>query len=161
MKEGFCKDDQIGQFILSTNSSESRNPIVSQTVHVKDPGEPLRYEIKRTGYYCVGTYGYTASEYKAVVEFRNAYGELPAAQIAKLPFYGGLTIVYAVIGMYVPQKPMREDIAKIKSVSGAFYMYKTAMTYVSLGSRKLGSLLIDRSSSCPELYHGNYNLPCC
>ena len=33
--------------------------------------------------------------------FRNAYGELPAAQIAKLPFYGGLTIVYAVIGVYV------------------------------------------------------------
>lgn len=36
-----------------------------------------------------------------MVEFRNAYGELPAAQIAKLPFYGALTIVYAVIGMYV------------------------------------------------------------
>ena len=68
-------------------------------MHLKDPGEPLRYEVKKTGYYCVGTYGYTASDYKAVVEFRNAYGELPAAQIAKLPFYGGLTIVYAVVGM--------------------------------------------------------------
>ncbi len=99
MQAGFCKDDQIGQFILSANSSESRNPIVSLAVHLKDPGEPFRYEIKRTGYYCVGTYGFTASEYKVVVEFRNAYGELPAAQIAKLPFYGGLTIVYAVIGM--------------------------------------------------------------
>lgn len=32
--------------------------------------------------------------------FQNAYGELPAAQIAKLPFYGGITIVYAVIGMF-------------------------------------------------------------
>lgn len=37
-----------------------------------------------------------------MVTFRNSYGELPAAQIAKLPFYGGLTIVYAVIGWYVP-----------------------------------------------------------
>ena len=35
--------------------------------------------------------------YQAAVVFRNAYGELPAAQIAKLPFYGGLTIAYAVI----------------------------------------------------------------
>lgn len=40
-------------------------------------------------------------QYKAVVEFRNAYGELPGGQIAKLPFYGGLAIVYAVIGAYV------------------------------------------------------------
>lgn len=37
-------------------------------------------------------------QYDAVVTFQNSYGELPAAQIAKLPFYGGLTIVYAVIG---------------------------------------------------------------
>jgi len=46
----------------------------------------------------VMTYGFSADEYRAIVTFRNAYGELPAAQIAKLPFYGGLTIVYAVIG---------------------------------------------------------------
>ena len=57
--------------------------------------------VKKTGYYCVWTWGYSAAEYKGVVEFRNAYGELPAAQIAKLPFYGGLSIVYAVIGAYV------------------------------------------------------------
>lgn len=34
------------------------------------------------------------------MEFRNSYGELPAAQIAKLPFYGGLTITYAVLGVF-------------------------------------------------------------
>lgn len=34
------------------------------------------------------------------MEWRNAFGELPAAQIAKLPFYGGLTIVYAVLGIF-------------------------------------------------------------
>lgn len=61
----------------------------------------MNYPVKKTGFYCVSTYGYSGQDYTAVVEFRNAYGELPAAQIAKLPFYGGLTIVYAVIGMYV------------------------------------------------------------
>jgi hypothetical protein len=48
----------------------------------------------------VGTWGQAAQEYRAAVEFRNAYGELPAAQIAKLPFYGGLTLVYAVMGIF-------------------------------------------------------------
>ena len=50
----------------------------------------------------MGSTGFTPNgvEYTATVEFRNAYGELPAAQIAKLPFYGGITVVYAVIGAY-------------------------------------------------------------
>lgn len=64
----------------------------------------MNYPVKRTGYYCVGTYGFSAADYSAVVEFRNAYGELQAAQIAKLPFYGGLTIVYAVMSMYMVQQ---------------------------------------------------------
>jgi len=57
--------------------------------------------VKKTGYYCVGTTAFSQDDYTAIVEFRNAFGELPAAQIAKLPFYGGLTITYAVIGAYV------------------------------------------------------------
>ena len=89
----------MGEFILSPNASEaSKNPVITQSVHLKDP-QPVNYPVKRTGYYCVGTWGLSAPEYKAVVEFRNAFGELQAAQIAKLPFYGGLTIVYAVLGM--------------------------------------------------------------
>jgi len=92
VKASLCNNTQIGEFILNANHTQSRNPIVSQTVHLKDP---------KTGYYCVGTFGFSSDQYKAAVEFRNAYGELPAAQIAKLPFYGGLTIVYAVIAMSV------------------------------------------------------------
>lgn len=70
----------------------------------------MNYPVKRTGYYCVGTYGFSAEDYRAVVEFRNAYGELQAAQIAKLPFYGGLTIVYAVMSMYVVQQRIPSPI---------------------------------------------------
>lgn len=77
------------------------------------------------------TYAYSGDDYKAVVEFRNAYGELPAAQIAKLPFYGGLTIVYAVIGLYVyfPGFMLLPSLTRIGS--GHFYTYKIAMTFVS------------------------------
>ena len=70
--------------------------ILTKAIHLKDPG-PIHYSIKKTGYYCVVTDVYTAEKYSAVTEFRNAYGELPATQIPKLPFYGGMTILYAVV----------------------------------------------------------------
>ncbi|PLN75750.1 lung seven transmembrane receptor-domain-containing protein [Aspergillus taichungensis] len=96
----FCTEDQIGSFILAANATDaSKFPIISKAVHLKNPAA-INYPVKKTGFYCVSTYGYSPQDYKAVVEFRNAYGELPAAQIAKLPFYGGLTIVYAVIGIF-------------------------------------------------------------
>lgn len=95
---GLCNETEVGTFILAANATEtSKNKIDTQAIHLKDP-PAINYRIVRTGYYCVSTYGFSAEKYTAIVEFRNAYGELPAAQIAKLPFYGGLTIVYAVIG---------------------------------------------------------------
>ncbi|PWY67164.1 hypothetical protein BO70DRAFT_366340 [Aspergillus heteromorphus CBS 117.55] len=95
-----CAEDQIGTFILAANASTAANfPIITKAINLNDPAA-INYPIKKTGFYCVSTYGYSGEDYKAVVEFRNSYGELPAAQIAKLPFYGGLTIVYAVIGLF-------------------------------------------------------------
>jgi hypothetical protein len=67
---------------------------------LKDPGAPINYGIKKTGYYCISTSAFSPDslQYELVVEFRNAFGELQAAQIAKLPFYGGIAILYAVVG---------------------------------------------------------------
>lgn len=58
-----------------------------------------------------------------MVEFRNAYGELPAAQIAKLPFYGGLTIVYAVVGMYVSLRFLAIRLLKKGIDQGRFWAF--------------------------------------
>ena len=97
---GLCKEDELGAFILAENATEnSKNPIFSQAVHLKDP-KPINYPIRKTGYYCISTFAFSGHDYRAAVEFRNAYGELPAAQIAKLPFYGGLAITYAVLGAF-------------------------------------------------------------
>ena len=97
---GLCDDGDLGAFILAPNATEIwKNTITSQAIHLKDP-VALNYRIRRTGFYCVSTYAYSEVDYRAVVEFRNSYGELPAAQIAKLPFYGGLTIAYAVLGAF-------------------------------------------------------------
>ncbi|KAI4258614.1 MAG: hypothetical protein LQ352_001149 [Teloschistes flavicans] len=96
----FCNSTQLGKFILSPNASDSKNQILSTKINLKDPEAP-RYEVKKTGYYCVGSAPFSAdAQYKGNVEFRNAYGRLPAAQIAKLPFYAGITIAYAVIGIF-------------------------------------------------------------
>ncbi|KAJ5802908.1 uncharacterized protein N7503_005358 [Penicillium pulvis] len=95
-----CTADQIGSFLLTSNATDvSSNPIVSTAVHLNDP-DAIKYTVRKTGFYCVSTYAYSDEPYTAVVTFRNSYGELPAAQIAKLPFYGALTIVYAVVGVF-------------------------------------------------------------
>lgn len=95
-----CTADQIGSFLLTSNATDvSLNPIVSTAVHLNDP-DAIKYTVRKTGFYCVSTYAYSDEPYTAVVTFRNSYGELPAAQIAKLPFYGALTIVYAVVGVF-------------------------------------------------------------
>lgn len=99
IKANLCNETDIGAFIINPSAIDNpTSPIINEAVHLKDP-HPIKYPIKRTGYYCVTTYGYSADEYNALVVFRNSYGELPAAQIAKLPFYGGITIVYAVLGV--------------------------------------------------------------
>ena len=73
----------------------------------------------------MATYAYTDDDYEAVVEFRNSYGELPAAQIAKLPFYGGLTIVYAVVGVYVQYDRATKKGADKKQILGISLLPKS------------------------------------
>ncbi|KAK3111137.1 Membrane protein ptm1 [Teratosphaeriaceae sp. CCFEE 6253] len=102
VQAGYCNATALGTFILSANATAtSHSQIITQAIHLKDP-PPINYPIKRTGYYCVGTYAFLPqldAEYTAVVEFRNAFGELPAAQIAKLPFYAALTLTYAFLAL--------------------------------------------------------------
>lgn len=87
----------------------SKNSIRTSAIHLDQP-QPINYPAAsgdapriplKTGYYCVATAAYTQGvDYEAIVTFRNAYGELPAAQIAKLPFYGGITIAYFVVCIF-------------------------------------------------------------
>lgn len=100
VKAGNCNKTDVGKFVLASDAStKSKNLIATKAVHLKEPGA-VKYAIKKTGYYCVVTDGYNTEEYSAVVEFRNAYGELQATQIPKLPFYGGITILYALLAVY-------------------------------------------------------------
>lgn len=101
MEAKLCTQEQVGSFLLTNNASDaSASPIISKAIHLSDP-DAVKFPVRKTGFYCVSTFAYSGEDYEAIVTFRNSFGELPAAQIAKLPFYGALTIVYAVVGAYV------------------------------------------------------------
>jgi hypothetical protein len=99
VEAGYCNETDIGEFILAPNAtSKSTNMVFTKAIHLKDT-KPINYPITKTGYYCVLTFPYSAEKYTGSVVFRNAYGELPAAQIPKLPFYGGITLLYALVSV--------------------------------------------------------------
>lgn len=118
-----CNKTEYGQFITQpdTNSSSS-GTIFTTAVKLKSP-KPLEYKVTRTGYYCVWTNHFNVEKYNAAVVFQNSYGELPGSQIAKLPFYGGLTVVYAVVGalwafLYVQhRRDIRELFLSLSTVN--------------------------------------------
>jgi hypothetical protein len=146
VEAGFCNQTDIGKFILSPNATEkSVNYILTKAMHLKDSA-PIKYPITKTGYFCVVTENFplgSEGAYEAVVEFRNAYGELPATQIPKLPFYGGITIAYAVVlvfwGFLYFQH--RTDICRLPA------------------SFSTGFPLLTVHSGRAELYNGDSHLP--
>jgi len=96
VEAGLCNTTNIGEYILAPDYEKSTNIILTKAIHLNNT-KAIKYDITKTGYFCVLTDRYTAEKYEVIVEFRNAYGELPASQIPKLPFYGGITILYALV----------------------------------------------------------------
>lgn len=135
IKEKACKKEDEGKFIVSPRSKNARRAggsgvngtsIRTVAMHLADKS-PASYKITKTGYYCIWAFAYNPSnlDFSGVVVFQNAYGELPASQIAKLPFYGGITIVYAVIGalwafLYVQH---RHDILPVQNYITAIIVF--------------------------------------
>ncbi|BFZ59542.1 Membrane protein ptm1 [Saitoella coloradoensis] len=93
-----CEKSQYGQFLLDPSVGNNTRSIYTTSIHLNDT-TPIKYPVSKTGYYCVGTAPLVSGEqYDIVVEWRNAYGELAAADYPKLPFYGGLALLYAILG---------------------------------------------------------------
>lgn len=135
VSQQLCTDDDLGQFILEDGAdTKAKNPIITKAINLK-AAPPITYDIKNTGYYCLWTYPYTGDSYHGVVEFRNAYGELPAAQIPKLPFYGGLTIVYAVVGIFwgFLYAQNRYDILPVQNYITAIVVFLIAEQLITWG----------------------------
>jgi hypothetical protein len=131
--EKLCDAKNLGEFILSPNATTKSNALIrTEAIHLKEPGA-INYPIKRTGYYCVSTAGYSAAEYTGIVEFRNAFGELPAAQIAKLPFYSAITLVYAflALGWGVLYWMNRSDILAVQNYITAILCFLVVEMFIT------------------------------
>lgn len=71
-------------------------------VYNLDTRDPVKVDITQTGYYCIEALSIDPSNryFSADVEFRNAYGQLTAADYPKLAFYAGVSLYYAVVFMF-------------------------------------------------------------
>jgi hypothetical protein len=96
VERGLCTQDHFGEFLVMNSSSPGS--VFTKAINLAEP-KSWKYYITETNYYCVATVGMGDDvQYNAVVEWRNAFGELNAAEYPKLPFYGALAIVYALVG---------------------------------------------------------------
>lgn len=90
-----CSKDQLGQFIVNSNSTNST--ILTSQLHQLGNAN-INYPINQTGYYCISTFSPLGNniKYRGTINFQNAFGQLNASEIPKLPAYGILTLCYAI-----------------------------------------------------------------
>ena len=89
-----CDEKQKGKFIVNKNVTNS-TILTAQLTHLGHAN--INYPVNVTGYYCVSTFTqYENTVYNGQVNFQNAFGQLSASEIPKLPAYGILAICYAI-----------------------------------------------------------------
>ena len=90
-----CKEEQKGQFIV--NANQTYFTILTSQITQLGPVKEISYPINETGYYCVSTFSVDKdAKYRGTINFQNAFGQLNASEIPKLPAYGILTLCYAI-----------------------------------------------------------------
>jgi hypothetical protein len=95
-----CSSEQIGTFIVEENGEKPYAAIRTEKIDLNNPAA-VRYPVQKSGYYCVSTYPSSSSiKYKGAVVYQNAFGNLPASQIPKLPFFGGAALAYFLVLLF-------------------------------------------------------------
>ncbi|RKP08531.1 transmembrane receptor, partial [Thamnocephalis sphaerospora] len=79
-------------------SNETHAPVHTELVRVRqNQSEPygVRYNVTRTGWYCVNTISLT--DFSADVYWESPFGKAPANEYPKLIFYGVFSLIYLVM----------------------------------------------------------------
>ncbi|KII94126.1 hypothetical protein PLICRDRAFT_50112 [Plicaturopsis crispa FD-325 SS-3] len=100
-----------GSSQMQVRQNSALNPSPSGIYHYN--GEPIQYQVRKTGYYCVAIVPVTLlsparqastdvpfhPSYKGQILFQNTFaGKLPATDYPKVNFYFAMFLVYAVLG---------------------------------------------------------------
>ncbi|KAK4055494.1 hypothetical protein OIV83_000040 [Microbotryomycetes sp. JL201] len=116
-----CTENDLGRFIVTPASPDSSSspgssifttsvrfdPVPSAPINAQDKElgtGPYRYNVKKTGYYCVGHVPVVLQDstrnttYQGVVDFENVFkGHLPASEYPKVHFYFVMVLVYVAL----------------------------------------------------------------
>lgn len=93
VERGLCEEKLLGKFLVDADVTNT-TVYTAQLTHLGQAN--ITYLVEKTGYYCVSTYLSSDAKYKGTVNFQNAFGQLSASEIPKLPGYGILTLCYSV-----------------------------------------------------------------
>ncbi|CAI8499544.1 unnamed protein product [Hanseniaspora opuntiae] len=99
-----CNATQINQFLIEpevydplTDTNKTANAEILTFYQDHTGLYEYKYKVEKSGYYCALTYSNNGNlKYNAVVNFRNAFGQLPASEVNNLALYGLLAVFYAV-----------------------------------------------------------------
>lgn len=129
VNEGLCTPDQMYQFIVNDNITTSA-PV--KTTVLTDLGtNDFSYVVGETGYYCIAAinppFGGKLNNFEMIVNFHNAFGNLPASQIPLLALYGLLAVVYAVcLCIYLfPIFKHRSELLRLQKYLAGFFVFLT------------------------------------
>ncbi|KTW29680.1 hypothetical protein T552_00889 [Pneumocystis carinii B80] len=98
ISNGLCEEKDNNSFLVNT---EMKNipTIFMKKIDIKNTTR-VKYDVKYTGYYCVGLIPIPFSKYYATINWNNYYGKLPAPEYPKLVMYGFLSGIYLFIGIF-------------------------------------------------------------
>ncbi|ODV96487.1 hypothetical protein PACTADRAFT_19724, partial [Pachysolen tannophilus NRRL Y-2460] len=121
----YCNTSMQNTFILESNATSYNQVLSTRLTEIGD--NDLTYFVKETGYYCVATYSATATNYKILINFQNAFGNLAASEISKLPLYGLLAVIYAVcLCIYLFQVfKHRAELLLLQKYLAGFFIFLT------------------------------------
>ncbi|CAB4406068.1 unnamed protein product [Rhizophagus irregularis] len=128
----FCSESQENNFIVPINETTS---IVTHFFNLKSKDTyTFNYPINKTAFYCVATspVNNDDTQYFVTIDWQNPYGELPASEYPKLPFYGALSLIYLVIGIVWMTLSIihRHDILPVQNyISGVILFLMLEMAF--------------------------------
>lgn len=131
VERGICDLNSLGNFLMDSDVTNT----TIYTAQLNELGQAnITYLVEETGYYCVSTYTTSDKAFKGSVNFQNAFGQLSASEIPKLPAYGILTLCYAVTmalyGFQFFKKRKQNQILPLQKYLLAMLMFLTFDTLV-------------------------------